>query len=711
MKPPGHAVIRAAALRFTPLLFAPGAVRVLCYAWALGVGLWIVLGLFPRDLLLHGVVADSRVTGDVAQHVVGQRAFLQDSWRWPLLRTAMLDWPDGLNVAMTDANPLAMLPLKLVGALLPAGFSAVQLWLALAYLLQPLAAVLALRSAGETRLVPAVAVSLLAVSMPTFLYRHTHSALSSHFLLLLALASYFRTTRGLRGRDWLPLALLPASFLVHPYLAFMVLALLLAAPATLLLRADRRWLRATVAPAAGLALGAALGRVLGYAAEPPSRGFGEASMNALSPVFPTFSHLFGRGLGFVDATGWQYDGYQFLGAGLLALLPCCVVAACLSTRTRFLSRHWGLALASLALTALALSDVVYVGTHKVLDLHPVPAVFHQLRASGRLFWPVAYLLAVGAVATIARVVPRPLAYPLLIAGAALQVADARDLRRTMARDLRARAVPVVEQALLDGLVSRHAGLTLLPTFGCGAHALAPEFMPLLLAASRLRVAANTMYVARFAELPACAVADAAGAPLRPGELRVFLDPQTQAGPAMVPDGARLCRALATMSVCTLQTGLLAGLAPVTMPVVPLGREVATAAPLSVQILGPGWYRPEPDGVWSIEHDAVLAARLEPAPSGDVAFEALAQGFTGARATSQQVALSVNGHPVARWSVPDRRDARLRALIPHADLVDGPQVLRFDILAPARPSETGVNDDTRQLGIFLKWVRFDAAPGA
>jgi len=704
--PPGPAARRAVAA-----LSTSGLVRVLCYAWALGVGLWIVLGVFPRDLLLGGVVADARVAGDVAQHVVGQRAFLQDSWHWPPLRTTMLDAPGGLNVAMVDANPLALLPLKLVGALLPQGFSVVALWLALAYVLQPLAAVLALRSAGETRLLPAAAVSLLAVSMPTFLYRHTHSALSSHFLLLLALAAYFRTTRGLRGRDWLPVALLPASVLIHPYLAFMVLAVLAAAPATLLLRADRRWLRATAVLAGAVALSVALVLLLGYGAAPPDRGFGEVSMNALSPIFPTYSRLFGRGLGFVDATGWQYDGYQFLGAGLLALLLCCVVAACLSTRTRFLSRHWGLVLASLALTALALSDVVYVGTHKVLDLHPVPAAFHQLRASGRLFWPVAYLLAVGAVATIARIVPRPVATALLVAGAALQVADTRDLRHTMARDLRARVAPVVDQALLDALVSHHASMTLLPSFGCGAHALAPEFMPLLLAASRLRVAVNTMYVARFAALPACAVADAAGAPLRPGELRIFLAPEVEAGPAMVPDGARLCRALTTMSACTLQAGLLSGLPPVAMPVVPLGREVATAAPLSVQILGPGWYRPEPGGVWSVEHDAVLAARLEPSPSGDVAFEALAQGFTGVPATPQQIALSVNGHLVARWSVPDRQDTRLRAVIPRADLVDGAQVLRFDIPAPARPSETGVNDDTRQLGLFLKWVRFDAVAGS
>lgn len=704
MTPPSHATPRAAPSRFTP-----GLVRLLCYVCALGVGLWIVIGIFPRDELLHGVVPDARVTGDVAQHVVGQRAFLQDSWHWPLLRTTMLDAPGGLNIAMADANPLAVLPLKLVGFLLPPGFSAVQLWLALAYLLQPLAAVFALRSAGETRIVPALAVSLFAVSMPTLLFRHPHSALSSHFLLLLALASYFHTTRALRGRDWLPVALVPASFLIHPYLAFMTVAVLAAAPATLLLRADRRWLRASVVLAVALALTVALTFLLGYEAAPPSGGFGDVSMNALSPFFPTYSHLVGRGLGFVDATGSQYEGYQFLGVGLLGLLPCCVVAACLSTRTRFLQRNWGLVLVSLALTALALSCVVYVGTHKVLDLRPVPTVFHQLRASGRLFWPVAYILMVGAVATIARIVPRPLAYALLLVAAAVQVADTRDLRHTMAHDLRARTVPVMDQALLDSLVSHHTRLTLLPTFGCGANAIVPEFMPLLLAASRLRVAVNTMYVARFAELPACAVADAATAPLAEGELRIFVAPETEGGPAVVPDAARVCRSVGTMSVCTLQTGLLAGLAPVAMPVVPLGREISVADPPTVPLLGPGWYMPEPGGVWSIEHDAMLAAKLEPAPPGDVTFEALAQGFTGVHATSQPVTLSVNGHTVAQWSVLDRQDTHLRAVIPHADLVDGPQVLRLDIPGPVRPSETGANNDTRQLGVFLKSVRFEAAP--
>ena len=688
--------------------------RWLGYGWALAVGVVFVLSVFPHDLLRLGVVPDAQLSGDVAQHVAGQRAFLQDSWHWPLLRTTMLDWPGGLSVAMTDSNPLVALPLKLVARWLPAGFSAVQLWLAFCYLAQPVAAVFALRSAGERRLVPAVAVSLFAIAMPSLLFRHPHSALSSHFVLLLALGAYWRGVRGAAGRTWLPPALQVASFLIHPYLAAMVAAVLLAAPATLALRWDRRWARACLPVLGGFALTAAVAWCLGYGAATPTGGFGEASMNALSPIFPAQSFYFGHGLSVLDATGTQYEGYQFLGPGLLALLGFAVVACFFSTRVRFLRRHFGLALACLALTALALSSVVYVGTHKVLDLGRVPPVLHQLRASGRLFWPVAYVLLVGSVAAVARVAPRPVAWVVLLGCAMLQLLDARGERKTVTRDLRVVAAPAYDAARLDTLLRAHSRLTVLPTFGCGADAATPEFSQVMLAASRLRVAVNTMYVARFAAVPECADTEAAVAPLADGELRLFLPMEAQAGPFAVPDGARLCRAFGAASVCTLQAALLDGLAPVVAPAVAPGREVATGvgepgaeANAEPGVLGPGWYAPEPSGVWSVEHAALLVARLSPAlPAGaaTVAFEARMQGFSGVHGVAQQVALRVNGHFVVEQAVRDREDTVFRAAIPVEDLVEGAQVLRFDIAHPVRPSEVGIITDARQLGVFLQGVR-------
>lgn len=355
-----------------------------------------------------------------------------DGWHWPLLQTTMLDWPHGLSIAMTHSNPLVSLPLKLFSFMLPAGFSAILLWLAFCYLAQPVAAVFALRSAGETRLVPAIAIALFAVSMPTLLFRHAHGALSAHFLILVALGGYFWTTAGRRGGVALPLVLLPVSLLVHRYLAAMVLAVLLAAPTTLALHRDRRWRAAAVMVLASLAITSVLAASLGYGAVNPPGGFGEASMNLASPFQPMFSYFLGDGVRFADGTGHQIEGYQYLGLGLLILLTLAIV---LRPRLAAIRQYAGIMLAGLALTALAVSNAVYFDHYRLGTLRHMPAFLNQLRSSGRLFWPVAYLLLVAGVVVVARLRPRPVAYATLLATALLQVADAANLRRDLSRDL------------------------------------------------------------------------------------------------------------------------------------------------------------------------------------------------------------------------------------------------------------------------------------
>ncbi len=676
--------------------------RWLGYLAALAVGIVFVVAVFPADLLTSGVVPDDRLLGDVAEHVVGQRAFLMDGWHWPLLWTTMLGWPHGLSIAMTDSNPLVSLPLKTVAFWLPAGFSTILLWLAFSYLAQPVAAVFALRSAGETRLVPAIAMALFAVSMPTLLFRHGHSALSAHFLILIALGGYFRTVRG-RGDVVLPLVLLPVAMLVHPYLAVMVLAVLLAAPTTLLLCGDRRWRAAAAAVVVSVSVTLVLAASLGYGAVNPPGGFGEASMNLASPFQPMFSYFLGDGVGFADGTGQQSEGYQYLGLGLLILLALAVVAR---PRLATVRRHGGIVLAALALTALAVSNAVYLEQHRLGTLRHMPAFLNQLRSSGRLFWPVAYLLLVAGIVSVARLRPRPVAYAALLATALLQLADAQNLRLNLTHDLVAVTPPVVDAAMLERLLSSHQRVTLLPTYGCGSDEKVPGFMQILLAASRRRVAVNTMYVARFERLPECADTSVARQPLAPGELRVFLPLAARAGPLLLPDGQ--CRAWAALSVCTLDAAALDGLPPVEPPTVPLGQEITAGDKLPVPVFGPGWYRSQSDGVWSLEHAPVMALRFYPPPAGPVAFTAVVHGFTGDPLTAQHVALSVNGHEVGQWDLPDRVTMTIRAIIPREDLVAGTQLLRFDVAAPARPTAHGATNDFRELGLFLHRFRVDPA---
>jgi hypothetical protein len=678
------------------------------YAIALAIGVYLTGTTFSPLLLFHGAVPDVLLYGDTGKDVVGQRAYFADGWHWPLLRTTLLDWPSGVSIAMSDSIPLIALPLKLVAFLLPKDFSAMHMWLAFAYFMQPLSAVFALRSAGERRMVPSIAIAVFSIAIPTFFYRHGHIALSSHFLLLLAIGGYFRLVRALPAGRPITLALIPASLLVHPYIGSMVFAILLAAPLTLAIRRDRR--RAVAAGASvawGFLIAVLCYVVLGYQGVPPDGGFGFASMNALSPVFPTYSSLL-PGLPLIDATGGQYEGYQYLGLGLILLLLVCLLAACLSTRTAFLQRHWGLVMCCIALTLLALSNRVYVGSHKVLDLGEAPAFMNQIRASGRLFWVVAYVMLVGSVVAVGRLLPRAVSAGILIALAAVQFADTRGVRHGVRGLMHggAQQALVLDPVRVEALLAHHTRLILYPTFGCGANWADREFSQLVLAAPRNHVAVNTEDLARFPVVPDCDPSRIANAALSPGELRVFLPQAAQAGPFTMPDGPQLCRQFGRAAVCTLQTALLAGLPPVAPAPVKLDHDYVLNATQINQVLGSGWSASDPVGTWTDAGTAYLVAQLPDVKGADVRFSLFGHGFTGRLDMPQHVAISANGHALAEWDVSSSADVKLQATIPFADLGNGPLVLRFDLGKPTRPCDVpGWNGDTRNLGMFVRQVRF------
>jgi hypothetical protein len=527
-------------------------------ALALG-GIALALSIFPLDFLLPLSGSAHPPQGDAAQHMVVQRYFIRDAWRWPLLVAANLNAPDGLNIAFADGIPLLALLLKAIAPVLPPGFQGIGLWYGIAFAAQPLAAAWALRGTGERRWLPAFAVALLACGMPAWLARYGHAALTGHFLILVGLGFYLRLVR--RPRDlalWAAAVLAQVlTLLVHPYLAVMTLALLAAVPATLLLRRDGAWVLATAGVAAGTAAVAGTMAVLGYLGAKGEAGYGQYALNLLSPLWPAQSWLLG-GLagGFVDATGFGgWEGYNWLGLGLLAGLA--VLAA---ARPRLLGevlrRHAGLALALLALTLIAVTHRVGLGGTMLLDLGAVPGFLEQFRASGRFFWPVGLALAVGVVALLARGFAGRAGVALALGLGLLQFADAAALRDELRRLVRQEAPWAVDAAALRPLLAESRQLTLLPSWFCSPAATRAErdeeqhrLLHLLALASERAVPVNTMYVARWKEPPRCHDAELAAAPLGPGELRIILPTARARDLPRVPDAARACRELGELLVC------------------------------------------------------------------------------------------------------------------------------------------------------------------
>jgi hypothetical protein len=503
--------------------------RLGAYTAAALLGLAQGLAMLPREFLWPSAGRAWREAGDAAQHAVAQRHFLTEPWGWPPLEVVGLG---GVNLAFLDGIPALALPLKLLAPLLPEGFHGVGLFYLLAWALQPVAAVWALRGAGVRALWPSLAVAVMASAMPAFIMRFGHAALTGHFVVLAALGFYLRLLTA--PRLWLVAVPFQVTvLLIHPYLALMSLALLGAVPLTLLLR--RR--PGTIAAMLGLAAaaGAMLGTmaVLGYLGAEGDGGFGLFAMNLLSPAWPHRSWFLGGLVAAeVDATGHGgWEGYNWLGLGLwLAIFAALLLAprALLAQP----GRHPGLALALLGLVALALSFRVGLGSFVLLDLGAAPGFLEQFRASGRFFWPVGYALLIGAAAVLARQGRAGMLALLLAAG--VQWLDARPMRAALADWAAQRPGWTVDAEALRPLLRNARSVTILPSWIC----IPPEdaaarvaVLELLLLASETPRPVSTFYAARWRMPPVCDDAARAARPLAPGELRLYLPGSTLPAPA------------------------------------------------------------------------------------------------------------------------------------------------------------------------------------
>lgn len=529
---------------------------LLAYALAILLGLGLTLCVFPAGFLFPTGGDSGPFTADFAQHVIGQRYFIADAWRWPLLSTPNLNAPEGINIGLTDSIPIMAVVLKLLAPVLPPNFQGISLWYGLCWLLQPIAAVWCVRASGETRLTPALCLAIICVSMPAWWGRFDHAALTSHFLLLLGLGTYSILVRhGSLSRWAAATGLLCLTVTVHPYLFAMNAALILAAPVTLLLRRDHAWPASLGYATCALATAVAATWALGYLGTVGEGGYGRFAMNLLSPVWPAGSWWFGRTLPKIHATdvsGWE--GYNYLGFGLLAGLL--IMLSMPSMALAASRRHAGLLLALLGLTMLALSQRVGIGSSLVVTLYRAPAFLEQFRSSGRFFWPVSYALALSIVLMTARMERPRLGLALLMLVAGLQFTDATAMRNGLAAQLRLPPRPwTVDADGLRPIMATHQRLVLLPRWTCiptdDLAAGRTAELEVLTLASETTLPANTMYLAHWQPGTACDDVATASTPLRPGELRILIPSVQEALLPLVPHGSEICRKIATLAVCTV----------------------------------------------------------------------------------------------------------------------------------------------------------------
>jgi hypothetical protein len=541
----GHSAWRADGIAGLTLVLG------LAFAWVL----WLLPPGFVRGVSSYW---QTDVT-DTTQYVSGFNAFASESWAWPLLKIRSLNVPDGTLATFVDIIPLYASGLKLLVPRERLPFNPFGYWIGLDYLLMAVGAWWALREARLSRYGALFVFTSFVLLMPALNGRVLlgHVSLTSHWLILFALALYLRSGRCGRPGPWPWTALLFGAFYVNLYI-FVMIGLVFVADAARFVsaRGCRRTVGHVLLPPALILASLPLTMLpLSHVPARPEEGFGIYAMNLLSPFLDhgRLTSLITRGQ--AQPRQGHYEGYNYLGVGLMLLIGVAIALRLRHDRA-FFPRHWSLLAACVLATVYAASNRVYVGQRLVLEW-PLPAFLEwpvgNLRASGRLFWPVGYALVCFAVVTSARwLPPRRLALVLALA-LGLQWFDLEPLRGIVHTGLRRPASRIVDGALWDGALGPHVRtIYLYPKFGCGRD---PEefrgYVAVQRYAAERRLRLNTAYIARYH--PPCDTGPREIAATDPtSSIYVFLRGEAvTASPAdYFPAGARLqCRELDVAVAC------------------------------------------------------------------------------------------------------------------------------------------------------------------
>lgn len=430
-------------------------------------------GIYMRGSLGKSPNDGHEFFGDRSLHVAGANYFQQQPWQYPLFDIEGYRFPEGGSVIYTDGIPILAALIKLTHPLHGQILDYFDWYFVICVGLQALLFVLLLREFKIDHWYGTLTGALLAACTPTLLYKHGHTALCSHFLIILALLLYLRSPK--QGSAWTWIVqfslLLLVALLVHPYLFFMV-GIIFGTTYLRALQKRKVSIKQTIFSCAGIF--AALigfmhitGHIRSDVAIGNSAGFGKYSMNLISPIWPQLSGLAWWKNPVLGHDTGQYEGYAWMGVGLIVL--CLILIVCKPTQILgAIRKHIILSTVLVGLFVFSLSNIVYVGSHKLIHIElpeSLLQILNTFRSSGRFFWPILYTILSGTVVLIWKSFSKKSAILIMLLGTVLQLADMRLFMTTRAPSpYPKQSTEISKRELLEKLIQSHDRIILLPNW-------------------------------------------------------------------------------------------------------------------------------------------------------------------------------------------------------------------------------------------------------
>lgn len=678
------------------------------------VAFFVVVGpnvLYPSNIAWLGA-------GDPATHYLGWHFFRNSEWSFPVGLNPGYGLELGNAILFSDSNPLLAFLFKPFSSVLPVTFQYFGIWLLACFVLQALFAWKLVGLISKSAVIRFLGAGLFVFAPPMIWRMHGHLSLAGHFFVLAGLYLLLRPTVERRAPLWA--LLLGTAAMVHAYLLAMVSILWLTDLIQVLIR--RQLTRPRVAiEFVGIAfVVSVVCWQVGYFVIGTSisvGGYGEYRMNLFS---------------FVDPSGWsyvlrdipeaigEYEGFNFLGLGVL-MLAIAGFPSLIAGRSGLWSavRTRGpLLLALGGLFLFAVSHKVGVGLHEfnIVGLGDLLIkVANVFRASGRMAWPLYYVLILALILVVVRGNSSRVAALLLGLAFAVQIADTSANWLSLRNKLMSNPSTVWESPLKDAFWSQAARKYGKVRWIYPGNQT-PHWQSLSYYAARFGLTTDAVYLARVDSKNLIAAHEKAAAAIREGRY--------ESDSLYVLDSASARSAFLTLNRNIDLIAKVDGYYVIAPRWIGCGecsrlaKEVKFGdlfTPVKVgeriefaqssngtQYLVSGWSGHEPQGTWSDGNVSVIVLPFV----GSLPTRLVIEGnsLVSSSHPQQRVEIFVNDVRATAVSITSISDNHIEVLVPEEArgriTADGLLRLQFAFPDAARPVDLGINDDPRRLALHL-----------
>lgn len=365
---------------------------------------------------------------DTANHYILWLYYKNADWSWPLTLYNTASYPY-FNTAMhADIIPLYAIPCKIFRSLLPSNFHYYGIVLMMNFILQGVFGVFLFRQITSNQLIKFVGTLLLTLS-PIMVFRMPmHVALSSHWIIILALTTFFAKKHFPNLLQW---SIVLVALFIHPYIWIMSLIIISCNQIReCMLNKNQQYQRLFLRMLTGAVIcviGLYLAGFFSVNIDNTAGACTLCNMNLNSFINPTM-HQFGqlnKPLPYFNAM--QIEGFAYLGTGtiVMALLLIPNIITYISSRSWWFENRVILYMACFFFLfslgkEITYNDLMLCGFNLPACLAGYHSVF---RCCGRMIWPVWYLIVISLFIVVNQIKAKHFQTSLLLLVSIIQIYD------------------------------------------------------------------------------------------------------------------------------------------------------------------------------------------------------------------------------------------------------------------------------------------------